>query len=63
MHWVGRVWLRAEQVFGDKVKAAVWLSHSRTAFDGCSALELAREKAGYQRVVEELRRIEHGYAC
>ncbi|MCP6699360.1 MbcA/ParS/Xre antitoxin family protein [Pseudomonas donghuensis] len=63
MDWVERVWLQAEQVFGDKAKAAVWLSLSRTTFDGCSALELAREEAGYQRVVEELQRIEHGYAC
>jgi uncharacterized protein (DUF2384 family) len=57
------VWLQAEQVFGDKPKAAVWLLLSRTAFGGCSALELAPEEAGYQRVVEELQRIEHGYAC
>lgn len=63
MDRVERVWLRAEEVFGDKAKAAVWLSLSRTAFEGRSALELAREEAGYQRVVEELRRIEHWYVC
>ncbi|MEF9900427.1 MAG: MbcA/ParS/Xre antitoxin family protein [Pseudomonas sp.] len=63
MDRIERVWLQAEQVFGDKAKAAVWLRLPKAGFDGCSALELAREKAGYQRVVEELRRIEHGYAC
>lgn len=61
MDRIERVWLRAEQMFGDKAKAAVWLSLSRTAFGGCSALELAREEAGYQRVVEALARIEHGF--
>ncbi|MGH8379526.1 antitoxin Xre/MbcA/ParS toxin-binding domain-containing protein [Pseudomonas sp.] len=63
MERIERVWLRAEQVFGGNAKAAIWLSLSRTAFDCCSALEFASEEAGYQRVMETLERIEHGYAC
>lgn len=44
-------------------KAAVWLSLSRAAFDGCSALELAREESGYRLVMQILERIAYGYCC
>ncbi len=45
MDQVERIWLRSEQVFGDKEKAAVWLRLPRVGFDGRSALELAGEEA------------------
>ncbi|MFG0547117.1 antitoxin Xre/MbcA/ParS toxin-binding domain-containing protein [Pseudomonas sp. YQ_6] len=63
MDRIERLWRRAEQVFGDRAKAVVWLSLSRAAFDGCSALELAREEAGYRMVMQTLERIAHGYCC
>ncbi|MGE8303337.1 MAG: antitoxin Xre/MbcA/ParS toxin-binding domain-containing protein [Pseudomonas kermanshahensis] len=63
MERIERLWRRAEQVFGDRAKAAVWLSLSRAAFDGCSALELAREESGYRLVMQTLERIAHGYCC
>lgn len=63
MDRIERLWRRAEQVFGDRAKAAVWLSLPRAAFDGCSALELAREEAGYRLVMQTLERIAHGYCC
>ncbi|MBP2081850.1 MULTISPECIES: MbcA/ParS/Xre antitoxin family protein [Pseudomonas] len=63
MDRIERLWLRAEQVFGDRAKAAVWLSQPRAAFEGCSALELAREEAGNRLVVQTLERIAHGYCC
>ncbi|MGG5288656.1 antitoxin Xre/MbcA/ParS toxin-binding domain-containing protein [Pseudomonas shirazensis] len=52
----------AERVFGDKQKAAVWMSQSRAAFGNMSALELASDRAGSQKVREELMRLKHGFA-
>lgn len=63
MDRIERLWRRAEQVFGNRAKAAVWLSLSRASFDGCSALELARGEAGYHMVIQTLERIAHGYCC
>lgn len=53
----------AERVFRDKHKAAVWLSKQRAAFDGNTALELARDESGYRRVMAELKRLENGFGC
>lgn len=53
----------AERVFGDKVKAAVWMMHPRAACDGLSALEYAQSDFTYQQVKDVLERIEHGFAC
>lgn len=53
----------AEQVFGCKVKAAVWMMHPRAAFEGLSALDYAQSDLTYQHVIEELERIKHGFAC
>ncbi|HEJ1055599.1 TPA: DUF2384 domain-containing protein [Pseudomonas putida] len=52
----------AERVFGDKQKAAVWMSQPRAAFGYRSALELASDRAGSQKVREELMRLKHGFA-
>lgn len=51
----------AERIFGDKAKAAVWLSKRRAAFEGRSALEIVVDVAGYQRVRDELIRLEECY--
>lgn len=53
----------AEQVFGSKAKANIWLSQPRTDFRGVTALECACDEAGYRTVKWELDRIEHSYAC
>lgn len=54
---------QAEQVFGSKAKANIWLSQPRTVFSGATALESACDETGYRRVKRMLERIEHGYAC
>ncbi len=53
----------AEQVFGSKAKADVWLARPRVEFGGLAALEGARNEAGYLRVKALLERMDHGYAC
>lgn len=52
----------AERVFGNKEKAAAWLSTPRAAFGNRSALELSSDHEGYKKVLEELMRLEHGFA-
>ncbi|WP_414155161.1 MbcA/ParS/Xre antitoxin family protein [Pseudomonas sp. BNK-43-a] len=54
---------QAEQVFGSKAKANIWLSQPRTIFSGATALECVCDEAGYRRVRGVLERIEHGYVC
>ena len=53
----------AERVFGDKVKAVVWMMHPRAEFGGISALEYAQSDFTYHQVKDVLERIEHGFAC
>lgn len=53
----------AEQVFGSKAKASIWLSQPRTVFSGATALECAHNENGYRIVKCMLERVEHGYAC
>ncbi|HEN8709699.1 TPA: DUF2384 domain-containing protein [Pseudomonas putida] len=52
----------AERVFGDKQKATVWMSQPRAVFGNRSALELAFDRAGFQKVREELMRLKNGFA-
>lgn len=52
---------QAEQVFGSKAKATIWLSQPRTVFSGATALECICDEAGYRRVRGVLDRIEHGF--
>lgn len=54
---------QAEQVFGSKAKADVWLAAPRDEFGGLTALECAGNEAGYLRVKALLDRLDHGYAC
>ncbi|MEN5107333.1 MbcA/ParS/Xre antitoxin family protein [Pseudomonas sp. TWI672] len=53
----------AEQVFGSKEKANIWLSQPKTVFSGATALECVCDEAGYRRVRGVLERIDHGYTC
>lgn len=54
---------QAEQVFGSKAKAHVWLARPRVEFGGLTALESARDEAGYNKAKNLLERIDQGYAC
>lgn len=54
---------QAERVFGDKVKAEIWLRQPHSSFDGCSALEYVQDDVTYLSAKEALDRIEHGFAC
>ena len=61
MKYVELVQRQAEQVFGNKAKADMWLNQPKTEFGGSTALELAHSETGYVKVKEALQRIEHGY--
>lgn len=56
------VWQKAEQVFGDKAKAAVWLSTPKHLFGGMTAIDFVRDQETLARVIEVLAQIEHGHA-
>jgi uncharacterized protein (DUF2384 family) len=56
------VWQKAETVFGDKARAAVWLSTPRNLFDGMIPLEFVKDQESLDRVIEVLTQIDHGYA-
>lgn len=61
MDYLNHLLAEAERVFGDRHKAAAWLSERRAVFDGRTALELVQDQPGHQRVMEELGRLEHGF--
>ncbi|MEB0222994.1 MbcA/ParS/Xre antitoxin family protein [Pseudomonas sp. 10S4] len=63
MNYVGLIQHQAEQLFGNKAKAATWLTQPKTTFSGRTPLQLAFTEAGYELVKAELERIGHGYAC
>jgi uncharacterized protein (DUF2384 family) len=54
---------KAEQVLGDKAKAAVWLSTPRHLFDGMTAIDFVKKRGCLEQVIELLTRIEHGHVC
>jgi uncharacterized protein (DUF2384 family) len=57
------VWQKAETVFGDKARAAVWLSTPKNLFDGMIPLEFVKkDQESLDRVIEVLTLIDHGYA-
>lgn len=62
MDYLNSILIEAEKVFGDKERAAAWLSMPRAAFGDRSALELSSDHEGYKKVLEELMRLEHGFA-
>ena len=51
---------RAIQCFGNKDKALSWLQTPHPALNGEAPLELARDPRGYEAVLDEIGRIEHG---
>lgn len=53
---------RAEQVFGNKGKAANWLTQPKREFGGSTPHEHALSETGCCHVLEELERIHHGYS-
>lgn len=62
MNYIELIQLQAEQVFGNKPKADVWLTQPKTEFGGSTALEHAHSEAGYLKVKDALERIQHGYS-
>ena len=54
MQDVGVVWQKAEQVFGDKAKAAVWLSTPRHMFGGLTAIDFVKNEGCSELVIEVL---------
>ncbi|RON51777.1 MbcA/ParS/Xre antitoxin family protein [Pseudomonas frederiksbergensis] len=63
MKYIELVQRQAEQVFGNKAKADVWLIQPKIAFSGSTPMELVLTEAGYELVKAELERISHGFAC
>lgn len=62
MNYVELVQRQAEQVFGNKAKADIWLNQQKIEFGGLSALEHAQNEAGYLEVNDALERIRHGFS-
>lgn len=63
MDYLKHILAEAGRVFGEKSKAAAWVSQPRAVFGDKSALELACDEPGYQKVKEELARLEQGFVC
>lgn len=63
MNYVELIQRQAEEVFGNKAKADIWLNLPKAAFDDCTPLEIACNEAGFLRVKEALTRIAHGFSC
>ncbi|EPJ76622.1 hypothetical protein CFII64_25963 [Pseudomonas sp. CFII64] len=61
LYRVSKLVVLAEQVFGDKDKAAHWLNKAQKAFGGLTALEAAATTPGYVAAEETLERINHGF--
>ncbi|NNB31674.1 DUF2384 domain-containing protein [Pseudomonas fragi] len=55
--------IQANQVFGNKAKADIWLNQPKTAFGRSAPLKLAHTEAGYELVKAELERVSYGNAC
>ena len=63
MNYVELIQRRAEQIFGNKAKADMWMTQPKTALGGSTPLEQAQTEAGYELVKAELQKLSHGYAC
>ncbi|ALI04079.1 DUF2384 domain-containing protein [Pseudomonas sp. FW306-02-F02-AA] len=63
MNYVELIQHQAEQVFGNKSKADVWLNQPIVGTDEYSRLQAAHSEAGYKLVKAELERLSHGFAC
>ncbi|MNL45566.1 hypothetical protein D3C87_1682240 [compost metagenome] len=62
MNFVELIQRQAEQVFGNKAKADIWLNQPKREFSGSTVLEHAHSEAGYRDVSDVLERISHGYS-
>lgn len=62
MNFIELIRRQAEQIFGNKVKADIWLNQPKTEFGGSTALKHAHSEAGYLKVKDALERIRHGYS-
>ena len=63
MNNVELIQLQAEQVFGNKNEADMWLTRPKKLFGGSTPLEFAHTEAGYELVKVELEKLSHGFAC
>ncbi|PPA03821.1 DUF2384 domain-containing protein [Pseudomonas sp. MWU12-2312b] len=62
MSYVELIQLQAEQVFGNKAKAEMWLNQPKNELGGSTPLEHAQYEIGYLQVRDALERISHGYS-
>ncbi|GID03018.1 MbcA/ParS/Xre antitoxin family protein [Pseudomonas sp. 008] len=62
MNYVELIRRQAEQVFGNKAKAKIWLNQPKATFGNATPLAFANSEAEYLSVKDELERISHGYA-
>lgn len=62
MNYVELVQRQAEQVFGNKAKADVWLNQPKIGFGGSTPLELVLTEEGYELIKAELERLSHEFA-
>lgn len=62
MNYVELIRRQAEQVFGNKEKADIWLNRPKKAFGNATPLGSVSSEAGYLLVKDELERIGQGYA-
>jgi len=63
MNFIELIQRQAEQIFGNKVKADIWLSQPKFSLGGRTPLELANTEAGYELVKAELEKLGHGFTC
>jgi len=63
MDFIDLIQRHAELVFGNKMKADIWLSQTKFALGGRTPLELVHSEAGYELVKAELEKLSHGFAC
>ncbi|MGY2337792.1 antitoxin Xre/MbcA/ParS toxin-binding domain-containing protein [Pseudomonas sp. SDO5532_S415] len=63
MKYVELIKHQAEAVFGNKVKADIWLNQPKIALGGSTPLELAQTEEGYELVKAELEKLSHGFTC
>ncbi|WP_085730076.1 MULTISPECIES: antitoxin Xre/MbcA/ParS toxin-binding domain-containing protein [unclassified Pseudomonas] len=53
----------AEQVFGNKAQADLWLNQPIAGRGDGSRLQAVQGKPGYELVKAELERLSHGFSC
>jgi len=61
MNYIELIQQQAEQVFGDKKKAAAWLNKPQTVSGGMTPLEISNAENGYILIKNALERLNQGY--